>query len=171
MNTQILTFQFLVFCIIPAFAQIIVDKSIYKANFSNTLYVPRYVSYYLYKGGGKCDRKKENFSFNNDMPELQCAKNADYSNNTNQYQKGHLANAEDFAYDCKLEELTFRYYNCLPQTENLSKGICETKEAQIREWSKKRKVVHYMWWVFQRNENGTNSGTVLLLESSTIGQD
>ena len=113
------------------FTQIIVDKGIYKANFSNTYHEPRYVSYILYKGGGDCSRAK--FRFKNDDPRLDCATEADYKGS--HYDKGHLANAEDFAFDCAKDELTFRYYNCLPQTPNLNRGVWKTNETLIREWS------------------------------------
>ncbi|MCX6170144.1 MAG: DNA/RNA non-specific endonuclease [Ignavibacteriales bacterium] len=113
------------------FPQIKVDKGIYKAKFSNTLHEPTYVSYILYKGGGDCDRKK--FKFINDMPNLQTATDEDYKGSP--YDKGHLANAEDFAFNCKKDELTFRYYNCLPQTPNLNRGIWKTIETQVRKWS------------------------------------
>lgn len=127
----------LIFCVYcTGIAQIIVDKGIYKANFSNTLHEPKYVSYTLYKGGGDCDRKK--FRFKNDMPELQCATDADYKGTG--YEKGHLVNAEDFAFDCKKDELTFRYYNCLPQTPNLNKGVWKTNETQVRQWSQTEKL-------------------------------
>lgn len=116
--------------------QTIVDKGIYKSNFSNTLHQPRYVSYYLYKGGGSCDRKS--FSFKNDIDNLQCATDDDYAGS--KYDKGHLANAEDFAFDCTKDELTFRYYNCLPQTVNLNRGPWKTSETKIRDWSKKEKL-------------------------------
>jgi endonuclease G, mitochondrial len=112
-------------------AQIIVDKGIYKVNFSNTYHEPMYVTYILYKGGGDCDRAK--FRFKNDDERLQTATDADYSGS--HYDKGHLANAEDFAFDCKKDELTFRYYNCLPQTANLNRGVWKTVETKVREWS------------------------------------
>jgi endonuclease G, mitochondrial len=117
-------------------AQIIVNKGIYKANFSNTLHEPRYVSYYLYKGGGDCDRSK--FKFKNDDSRLETATDQDYKGTI--YDKGHLANAEDFAFDCTKDELTFRYYNCLPQTVNLNRGVWKTKETLIREWSSNEKL-------------------------------
>jgi len=118
------------------FAQLIVDKGIYRANFSNSFHESNYVSYYLYKGGGDCDRK--NLRFKNDEPELECATDADYKGS--QYDKGHLANAEDFAFDCEKDELTFRYYNCLPQTANLNRGVWKKMETQIREWSQSDKL-------------------------------
>lgn len=118
------------------FPQIKVDKGIYKANFSNKFREPSYVSYFLYKGGGDCNRDK--FKFINDEPALQCAEDEDYASSI--YDKGHLANAEDFAFDCAKDELTFRYYNCLPQTANLNRGIWKTIETKVRKWSQSEKL-------------------------------
>jgi len=131
-----LTFLFVLFLYVTSFSQLIVDKGIYKANFSNTYHEPKYVSYYLYKGGGDCNRDK--FSFKNDDNRLECATDQDYKGS--HYDKGHLVNAEDFAFDCVKDELTFRYYNCLPQTTNLNRGIWKSKETEIREWSQKEKL-------------------------------
>jgi endonuclease G len=51
------------------------------------------------------------------------------------YDRGHLANAEDFANDCPKDELTFRYYNCLPQTPNMNRGQWKQWETKIRKES------------------------------------
>jgi len=112
-------------------AQIKFDKGIYKVNFSNTYHEPRYVSYFLYKGGGDCKRDK--FYFFCDDTLLECATDEDYERSI--YEKGHLASAEDFASDCAKDELTFRYYNCLPQTVNLNRGVWKTNETLVRKWS------------------------------------
>jgi endonuclease G, mitochondrial len=117
-------------------SQITLSNDAYKVNFSNTFHQPKYVSYYLYKGGGECDRK--NFDFKNDKTNLECATDEDYSGKG--YDKGHLANAEDFAFDCTKDELTFRYYNCLPQTPNLNRGVWKTNETQVRKWSQTQKL-------------------------------
>lgn len=119
-------------------AQIIVTNKVYKANFSNKFHEPRWVSYTLYKGGGKCDREKEGFKFYNDKDNLETATDEDYV--ASKYDKGHLANAEDFAFDCEKDEMTFRYYNCLPQTVNLNRGIWKKNETEIRKWSQKEKL-------------------------------
>jgi endonuclease G, mitochondrial len=116
--------------------QLIVKKAIYKANFSNSFHEPRYVSYTLYKGGGNCSR--DGFRFKNDDTRLECATDDDYKGSG--YEKGHLTNAEDFAFDCSKDELTFRYYNCLPQTPNLNKGLWKTNETLIRQWSQNDKL-------------------------------
>jgi DNA/RNA endonuclease G (NUC1) len=94
------------------------------------------VSYTLYHGGGDCNRSS--FSFKNDKGNLDCATDADYKGRG--FDKGHLANAEDFAFDCEKDELTFRYYNCLPQTPNLNRGPWKTNETQIRKWSQTQKL-------------------------------
>jgi endonuclease G, mitochondrial len=132
------------------FSQLIVNTGIYKANFSNTYHEPKYVSYYLYKGGGDCNRDK--FDFKNDDNRLQSATDEDYKGSN--YDKGHLANAEDFAFDCTKDELTFRYYNCLPQTANLNRGLWKTNETQIRKWSQTEKLYIICGGYFGNNKIG-----------------
>lgn len=112
-------------------AQSIVRTLIYTVNFSNTLHEPLWISYKLFRGGGECGRAK--FRFHNDIDSLKTATDKDYAHSG--YDKGHLANAEDFANDCIKDELTFRYYNCLPQTPNLNRGVWKSNEEQVREWS------------------------------------
>ncbi len=120
----------------PTFAQLIINKGIYKVNFSNAFHQPRYVSYTLHRGGGDCDRS--GFSFKNDYADAETATDHDYAGSG--YDKGHLANAEDFAFDCTKDELTFRYYNCLPQTANLNRGLWKRNETDVRKWSQKEKL-------------------------------
>ena len=48
-----------------------------------------------------------------------------------------MADAKDFSFDCIKEELTFRFYNCLPQTANLNRGIWKEWETTIRKESQK----------------------------------
>jgi endonuclease G len=134
---KLITFSFLVFYLYgSSLAQTTVKNAVYKVNFSNTLHVPKYVSYILYKGGGPCNR--DQFHFLNDQTNLKCAADNDYAGS--HYEKGHLANAEDFAFDCTKDELTFRYYNCLPQTPNLNRGVWKTNETLIRQWSQTQKL-------------------------------
>lgn len=136
MTARLLTLCFLSLLSHEAIAQLIIDKGIYKANFSNKFRQPRYVSYILYKGGGDCNR--DSFHFRNDIDGAITATDRDYAGSG--YDKGHLANAEDFAFDCVTDELTFRYYNCLPQTANLNRGLWKRNETDVREWSQKEKL-------------------------------
>ncbi|WP_439697419.1 DNA/RNA non-specific endonuclease [Mucilaginibacter sp. AW1-7] len=110
----------------------VIDIGIYKSYYSFAIKNPLYVTYKLYKGGGPCDRNVEHFSF------AQCgeqtATNDDYTNS--QYERGHLANAEDFAGSCSVEKKTFCYYNCVPQTTELNHGKWLEWEGRIRDMSK-----------------------------------
>ena len=126
-------FFLLAVCVLSSsvIAQSIVKRGIYTVNFSNSLHEPLWVSYKLYHGGGECSRA--GFRFHNDIDSLQTATDKDYAHSC--YYKCHLANAEDFAYNCTKDELTFRYYNCLPQTPNLNRGVWKTNEEKVRQWS------------------------------------
>jgi endonuclease G len=61
------------------------------------------------------------------------ANQSDYSSTG--YDEGHLAPAGDFANDYTNEELTFRFYNCVPQNPHLNRGIWKSYESQIRSLS------------------------------------
>lgn len=110
----------------------VIATNIYKSYYSFGYKQPLYVSYRLHKGGGDCPRNE--FHFRNDL-NIKTATNSDYKGSG--YDKGHLANAEDFAYDCGKDELTFRYYNCIPQTPTLNRGIWKSWEDKIRDLSQK----------------------------------
>lgn len=112
----------------------VIKTSIYKSYYSYQIKNPLYVTYTLSKGGGDCDRDAFRFT--------ECgvltANDDDYKGTG--YDKGHLANAEDFAYNCTLDKETFCYYNCLPQTVRLNRGIWKQWEAKIRELSQQKPI-------------------------------
>jgi endonuclease G len=108
----------------------IIDAHNYKSYYDWDIKQPIYVKYILYKGGGECDRS--NFRFKNDT-KIKMATTKDYAGSG--FDMGHLANAEDFAYDCFSGERTFRFYNCLPQYPNLNRGVWKRWENKVREWS------------------------------------
>ena len=126
----------LLLLLLPIFlkAQVKIDTvlvtPIYKSYFSYKLKEPVFLYYKLYKGGGDCSR--EGFRFKNDT-KIETATLSDYEKTG--YDQGHLANAKDFAYNCVYDELTFRFYNCLPQSANLNRGIWKRWETTIREES------------------------------------
>jgi len=105
----------------------IISTAAYQSYFNSAKHEPVIVVYKLFHGGGDCDRSK--FHFKNDTG-LPTAKPVDYAGNG--YDEGHMANAEDFASDCTLDELTFRFYNCVPQTPNLNRGVYKVWETKIR---------------------------------------
>lgn len=108
----------------------VISNKAYVSFYSQKLKNPVAVLYKLYKGGGPCSRK--GFRFINDMNIL-TAKDEDYSKSG--YDKGHMANAEDFANDCVLDEMTFRFYNCVPQKPELNRGPWRSLESKIRDYS------------------------------------
>lgn len=114
----------------------VIKVGIYKSYYCYALKDPLYVTYTLYKGGGGCDRDEQGFSFK--KCGVQTATDEDYSGSG--YDKGHLANAEDFAADCDNEEKTFCYYNCIPQTIKLNRGIWKTWEEKTRVLSQTKKL-------------------------------
>jgi DNA/RNA endonuclease G (NUC1) len=109
----------------------IVDMGIYKSYFNYSLKEPLYVTYHLSKGGGDCDRDAKGFSFK--KCGIPTATDKDYEGSL--YDRGHLANAEDFASDCDKLEKTFCYFNCVPQTVKLNRGIWKTWEKKTRDLS------------------------------------
>jgi endonuclease G len=104
----------------------VVNMGNYSSHYSYTLKEPLYVSYTLKNGGGDCSRAHYRFRADSTLT----ATAADYAHSG--YDEGHLANAEDFAYDCKLDKKTFSFYNCLPQTPRLNRGIWKVWETRIR---------------------------------------
>ncbi len=126
---------------LPLFSQYKADTTItneaYTAYVNKELGEPLYVKYKLYKGGGDCKRAS---NWVNDT-KLKLVNEEQYKGT--QYDKGHLANAEDFAYNCHLDSLTFRDYNRIPQTRKLNRGIWKATEIDIRELSQKDSLMIY----------------------------
>jgi DNA/RNA endonuclease G (NUC1) len=105
----------------------VITNPVYTAYFNYTLREPLYVSYKLYHGGGNCSRLHMHFKAGY---VANTATADDYKHSP--YDEGHLCPAEDEAYDCGREEETFRFYNCLPQTPKLNRGIWKTWETRVR---------------------------------------
>ena len=133
----------------------VIDCGVYKSYFDYETLQPLYVSYKLYKGGGKCSRDK--FRFKNDT-KIKMADLNDYDKSG--YDMGHLANAADFAFDCEKDEKTFRFYNCLPQYPNLNRGIWKKWETKIREVSQSDSLLILCGGVFSNKKikPGSNVG-------------
>ena len=109
-----------------------ITTSIYTSYYSFKYKSPVAVVYVLHNGGGKVSRKGMNF-VNEKSKKFSCSN--DYSGMG--YDKGHMANAEDFANDSLNLRKTFKFYNCVPQTPTLNRGVWKTLETQIRERSQK----------------------------------
>jgi endonuclease G, mitochondrial len=127
---------------------IVIDEGIYKSYFSSTLKEPLYVVYRLYQGGGKCSRKHFHFK----VTRQGTATPEDYLHSG--YEEGHLANAEDFANDCAKEIKTFEFFNCLPQTLKLNRGIWKTWETKIRKESRTKHLLIICGGIFGAKKIG-----------------
>jgi endonuclease G, mitochondrial len=125
--------------IVACFAGDIVDikTPILVSRFSQKLKEPLYVTYTLYKGGGDCSRS--GMRFKNDVAGIETATLKEYAHSG--FDIGHLANAEDFASNCAKERMTFVFYNALPQTPNLNRGVWKRFETRIRKWSQKDHLI------------------------------
>ena len=107
----------------------VITTNAYTAYINTDIQMPVYVKYTLFHGGGSC--KRSNRWLNDSKYDLV----HDVAYYKSGYEKGHLANAEDFAHNCKLMDMTFMDYNRLPQTKELNRGIWKESEYKIREKS------------------------------------
>lgn len=138
----------------------VISNEIYTSYYSYTFCQPLKVEYKLYKGGGNCNRVKEKFNFKKDT----ILKNINISDKDyakTGYDEGHFANAEDFAYDCKKEELTFRFYNCVPQDPKLNRGVWKSNETKIRKLSQKDSLFIICGAIITKNSRPVKSGSKL----------
>jgi DNA/RNA endonuclease G (NUC1) len=92
---------------------------------------PIYVIYDIKNAGGSCDRGSSTFKT---AGMRRTAKASDYKKSG--YDQGHLVPYEDFAFNCRAAEATFRYHNAIPQTPNLNRGEWKKWEYIIRRISK-----------------------------------
>jgi endonuclease G, mitochondrial len=144
----------LILCYFTVTAQIktdtIINMGIYKSYFNYKLKQPLYVTYRLVKGGGDCSRDGMNFK----KCGVKTASDRDYAHSN--YEKGHLANAEDFANDCESLKKTFCYYNCVPQTNKLNTGIWKTWETKLRVQSQNQALFIIAGSIFKDKTIGAN---------------
>lgn len=108
----------------------IIDRGIYRSFFNRKIKQPVAVVYRLYHGGGEASRSNDRFVTDEEVTTL---RNKDYAKTG--YDKGHLVPAEDFAFSDSLQNLTFRFYNCVPQTPQLNRGKWKKYEAEARKLS------------------------------------
>lgn len=154
MRFLLVLFCFLSFSLFSQKVDTIINTGFYKSYFSNYYKEPIYVSTIIYKGGGSCDRSK--FYFKNDAIGIKSPTLKDYANSG--YDQGHLANAADWASDCRNLEKTFRFYNALPQTPNLNRGIWKKWELQIRKLSQTDSLLVISGGVFSPSDKKIGNG-------------
>lgn len=105
----------------------IIDRGCYRSYFNSKFSTVSFVRYTLYKGGGTVSRKGMAFRHtygHSVFPYLRSG-----------YDKGHLAAAQDFAFNRSLMLATFDYINALPQAPALNRGAWKRLETKVRKWS------------------------------------
>lgn len=122
--------------VVPMAFDTVIDKGIYKSYYSKTYRLPVAVTYTLHKGGGDASRSNDNFI--NDISKLNVLTGRDYAGSG--FDKGHLVPAEDFAFSDSLQDLTFRYYNCVPQLPALNRGKWKVLEGKARKQSQSSRI-------------------------------
>ena len=134
---------------LSAFSQVkpnaVIKNEAYTAYIDTTIKMPVYVEYKLYKGGGNCERADR---WINDS-KYKLIGEDDYAKSG--YDKGHLVNAEDFAYNCHLDSLTFRNYNRLPQTKALNRGLWKKQETEVRKISQNDSLLIFCGGYWESN--------------------
>lgn len=103
----------------------ILVENCYKSYYNYKIKAPTYVIYKLYKGGG--NESRTSLSFRTKLPHFNYTKSG--------YERGHLCNAEDMAFDRDLLKATFWYHNVIPQTKQLNRGSWKSIETVIRKYS------------------------------------
>lgn len=122
---------------------VIVKTNMFTIVYSEVLEQPKKVEYTVQCTESKFSREGLDF-FNCDS--IKTSDNADYANN--EYDKGHMAPAADFACDKDKLKNTFTYLNCALQQENLNRGVWRFLETYERTLAKSGTVkviidVHY----------------------------
>lgn len=151
-----------------AFSQdTVINNGVYKVHYNLKYRVPTKIEYHLYKGGGECSREKMTF------------RSQPFTSNNNEYKKsgydrGHMANAEDFAFDCAKMNKTFEFYNVVPQTHHLNAGIFKHYETTTRDLSQTDSIsVTLVNVIDKKNHIGTNTYKVIstyrIVRSLTTG--
>lgn len=106
----------------------IIDRGIYQSYFSRKYSTVSFVRYKLFKGGGNCTRSG--------IAWRKTVGRKVFHYPGSGYDKGHLAAAQDFAYDCDALRRTFDYINALPQRPALNRGEWKRIETQVRKRSR-----------------------------------
>ena len=110
---------------------VIVKTDMYTVVYSEILEQPKRVEYDVQCTETKFSRDGLDFYT---CDSIKTSDNADYANN--EYDKGHMAPAADFACDKDKLKRTFSYINCALQQENLNRGVWRFLEVRERNLAK-----------------------------------
>ena len=134
----------------------IVDKGYYRVGYSESLEEPVWVEYKVMCTETKFSRKGLDFY---PEPGVKTSDNADYA--ANEWDKGHMAPAADFACDSVALRTTFSYVNCALQQENLNRGVWRYLEARERDLAKTGEVKVKITVVFDAASKKLESGATI----------
>lgn len=105
----------------------VIDKKWYRVGYSEALEEPIWIEYSVLCTETKFSRKGLDFYTE---PGVKTSDAKDYAEN--QWDKGHMAPAADFACDSIALRATFSYVNCALQQENLNRGVWRHLETRER---------------------------------------
>lgn len=131
----------------------VVDKGWYRVGYSEEWQQPVWVEYRVACTEGLFSRKGLDFY---PEPGLKGSDAADYTDN--EWDKGHMAPAADFACDSIALRTTFSYLNCALQQENLNRGVWRHLETRERELAKSEPVRVRIDVLFQGTANWLKTG-------------
>jgi len=106
-------------------------NSVYAVKYSEEMEQPLEVAYTIACTETKFSRAGLDFVAPSG---IHTSDNADYAGN--EYDKGHMAPAADFACNQQMLALTFSYLNCALQQENLNRGVWRLLEVHERDLAK-----------------------------------
>lgn len=110
-------------------ADTVINMTYYQSFYSYSIQAPSFVVYKLYKGGGDVSRRGMSFR---EMKDIHGKKLPHFTYTKSGYDRGHLANAEDFAYSEQSLRSTFYYINIIPQHPKLNRETWKYNEEIVR---------------------------------------
>jgi endonuclease G len=132
-----------------------INNGVYMVVYSIDYKVPKVVKYHLYHGGGECSRDRMSFK-------SQSFTSNDKEYTHSGYDRGHMVNAEDYAFDCIKMKKTFEFYNVVPQTHHFNAGIFKRNEEEIRKLSQTDSIeITIINIIDKKNYIGTGTHKIL----------
>lgn len=158
MNIQALFFILSIFLAgpKPVKKDVLVKTDMFTIHYSEAYEQPTLVSYEVLCLETVYSRKGMDF-FTCDT--IHTSDNADYANN--EYDKGHMAPAADFACDKVKLYGTFTYLNCALQHEKLNRGVWRMLEDHEREMAKKARTFVSIMVHFSKTSKKLASGATV----------
>ena len=137
----------------------LINKGIYQVLYSQKYKNPLKVTYEVNNPKSNCSR--EGMQFYSEKG-ITTASTKDFQ--SNEYDKGHCAPAQDFTTSCDSLHKTFSYLNCAVQHYKLNRGVWKILEFKEREWSKFELLQITVEVVFDNHPKLTNGGASIPIQ-------